>query len=90
MEVVMAAMSRHTIFVGQSTMFGREPSETMKVGDFLYVLFGADVPFLLRSHRDGYLVVGKRYAHDMMHGEVLDRLSANPEGPLKEAWLKLV
>ncbi|KAH8658186.1 heterokaryon incompatibility protein-domain-containing protein [Xylariales sp. PMI_506] len=46
--------------------------ETMQVGDEVYVLAGADVPFIIR--RDGpdrYRLIGEAYVHGMMHGEAI-------------------
>ncbi|KAL7755647.1 hypothetical protein ACKLNR_014174 [Fusarium oxysporum f. sp. zingiberi] len=89
--VSAAAPVRHSyrVFVTESSMFGTGPVD-MKVGDLLCVLFGAEVPFLLRPLGDGYMVVGECYVYDLMHGEVLDQLASNPDGPLKATWLNLI
>ncbi|KAF5006581.1 hypothetical protein FDECE_7056 [Fusarium decemcellulare] len=80
---------RYRVFVTELLMFGMGPSD-MEVGDLLCVLFGAEVPFLLRPCGDGYLVVGECYAYDVMHGEILGVLASTPDGPLKATWLKLI
>ncbi|KAF9769237.1 hypothetical protein IL306_013371 [Fusarium sp. DS 682] len=79
----------YRLFKTESGDFGVGPVD-MKIGDKLCVLFGAEVPFLLRPQREGYSVVGECYVHDLMHGEVLDKLAADPDGPLKASWIKLV
>lgn len=45
--------------------------ETVEAGDKLCILIGAEVPFILRSHRDHYLLVGEAYVDGAMDGEVL-------------------
>ncbi|PNP59974.1 hypothetical protein FNYG_14698 [Fusarium nygamai] len=89
--VSAVAPVRHSyrVFVTESSMFGTGPVD-MEVGDLLCVLFGAEVPFLLRPCGDGYLVVGECYAYDVMHGEILRTLASTPDGPLKATWLKLI
>ncbi|KAH7078494.1 heterokaryon incompatibility protein-domain-containing protein [Paraphoma chrysanthemicola] len=50
---------------------GIGPSQMM-TGDSLYVLSGADVPFILRSSADGRLeLIGEAYVHGIMDGEAL-------------------
>lgn len=48
-------------------------------GDVVCVLFGAQVPFVMREVRDGqsnggkrYQLVGECYLHDMMDGQVFE------------------
>ena len=45
--------------------------ETVEPGDKLCILTGAEVPFILRNHRDHYLLVGEAYVDGVMDGEVL-------------------
>ncbi|KAF5723849.1 heterokaryon incompatibility 6 OR allele [Fusarium mundagurra] len=79
----------YRLFKTASGDFGVGPVD-MKIGDKLCVLFGAEVPFLLRPKGDGYLVVGECYVYDLMHGEVLEKLAADPGGQLKAEWIKLI
>ncbi|KAF5669180.1 heterokaryon incompatibility (het-6OR allele) [Fusarium circinatum] len=65
-------------------------SVDMMIGDKLCVLLGAEVPFLLRPKGDGYEVIGECYVYDLMHGEVLEKLAADPDGRLKAEWIKLI
>ncbi|KAF5649817.1 Het6 heterokaryon incompatibility protein [Fusarium tjaetaba] len=79
----------YRLFKTASKDFGVGPVD-MKIGDKLCVLFGAEVPFLLRPKGDGYLVVGECYVYDLMHGEVLEKLAADPDAHLKAQWIKLI
>ncbi|KAF5988993.1 heterokaryon incompatibility protein (het-6OR allele) [Fusarium bulbicola] len=79
----------YRVFKAASKDFGVGPVD-MKIGDKLCVLLGAGVPFLLRPKGDGYLVVGECYVYDLMHGEVLEKLAADPDGQLKAEWIKLI
>ncbi|KAF5541435.1 heterokaryon incompatibility 6 OR allele [Fusarium mexicanum] len=79
----------YRLFKTASKDFGIGPVD-MKIGDKLCVLFGAEVPFLLRPKEDGYEVVGECYVYDLMHGEVLEKLAADPDGQLKAEWIKLI
>ncbi|RBR22729.1 hypothetical protein FVER53590_03280 [Fusarium verticillioides] len=79
----------YRLFKTTSKGFGVGPVD-MKIGDKLCALFGAEVPFLLRPKGDGYLVVGECYVYDLMHGEVLEKLAADPDGQLKAEWIKLI
>jgi hypothetical protein len=40
-------------------------------GDFCAVLFGGDVPFVLRDEGDEQMLVGDCYVHGIMQGEVV-------------------
>ncbi|ENH67416.1 Heterokaryon incompatibility protein 6, OR allele [Fusarium oxysporum f. sp. cubense race 1] len=79
----------YRLFKTASKDFGVGPIDT-KIGDKLCVLFGAEVPFVLRPKGDGYEVIGECYVYDLMHGEVLEKLAANPAGQLKPEWIKLI
>ena len=81
----------HTIFTTSSGRIGIAPRSIMKDGNLLCVFFGADVPFLIRPGKDGYLLLGDCYVYDIMHGEILDQL-ADPKrkDELREEWIKLV
>ncbi|OAL52644.1 hypothetical protein IQ07DRAFT_379424 [Pyrenochaeta sp. DS3sAY3a] len=68
----------------QDIAYGRRPFQTSKghfgigpctmaPGDLLYVLIGADVPYVLRLDIHGRLrLVGEAYAHGIMDGETLE------------------
>ncbi|OCL05183.1 hypothetical protein AOQ84DRAFT_299424, partial [Glonium stellatum] len=40
-------------------------------GDVVCILFGADVPFILRKTETGYRLVGESYVHGIMYGEAI-------------------
>lgn len=47
--------------------------EGLCVGDVVCVLFGGQVPFILRPNPDGnYTLIGECYVSGIMHGEALD------------------
>ncbi|KAF2139255.1 uncharacterized protein K452DRAFT_337388 [Aplosporella prunicola CBS 121167] len=51
----------HRLFATEETM-GVGPADT-EVGDVVYSLRGADVPFVLRPYEDGFKLVGDCYVH---------------------------
>ncbi|KAF9635049.1 hypothetical protein BFW01_g5944 [Lasiodiplodia theobromae] len=52
----------------------------LKVGDQVWILAGANVPFVLRPQScGGYQLVGEAYVHGIMRGEALDRPGARSE-----------
>ena len=55
----------------QHSRLGFVPKNT-KVGDVVCILYGSEVPYILRPRDDGsYAVIGECYVHGIMHGEVL-------------------
>ena len=42
------------------------------VGDRICVLFGGQVPYVVRRQKEGYKFLGESYIHGMMNGEVLN------------------
>ena len=74
-------------FITAQGMRGVGPA-AVKVGDRVCVLYGADVPFVLRPGGDGYKVVGECYAHGLMHGEAVRWVEQGVSG-LEEKWLEL-
>ncbi|QGI81330.1 hypothetical protein CEK25_008059 [Fusarium fujikuroi] len=88
-SAVEPVRNSYRLFKTASKDFGVGPVD-MKIGDKLCVLFGAEVPFLLRPKGDGYLVIGECYVYNLMHGEILEKLTADPEGQLKAEWIKLI
>ncbi|KAI0858991.1 heterokaryon incompatibility protein-domain-containing protein [Xylaria cubensis] len=56
-------------------------SESLKEGDQVYIISGADTPYVLRKNDRGWCVIGEAYVHGIMHGEVA-------RGPFED--LKLV
>jgi Heterokaryon incompatibility protein (HET) len=58
------------VFCTQQGMFGLGPANLRK-GDLCCVLFGAQVPFILRSVGMKYKLVGESYVHGIMKGEAV-------------------
>lgn len=67
-----------TFFITHQGYIGVGPEDT-QVGDLVYVLFGGEVPFLLREipesqdRRGTHTYVGHTYVHGIMDGEVLEQ-----------------
>lgn len=67
--------TRSTFFVTENGLLGIGPAET-RVGDTVHVLFGGNMPFLLREIQDGdrrgcYNYVGHAYVHGIMDGQAV-------------------
>jgi hypothetical protein len=45
--------------------------DQMQPDDVVVVIFGADVPFVLRPHEKGYKLIGEAYVHGIMDGELM-------------------
>lgn len=87
-EIVKEGLSQHgyalgsginptkTLFISDRGYIGLGP-EDMQVGDVLYVVFGGNVPLLLREipkligRRGSHMFVGYTYVHGIMDGEGL-------------------
>lgn len=73
-DLLEASMKRAAIkrafFVTEKGYMGLGPSN-MEEGDFLYVLSGGQVPFILRPTTlvEGFSLVGESYVHGIMDGE---------------------
>ena len=73
-------------FRTESRRCGVGPSGTLE-GDLLCVLYGVDMPLVIRPQGDGYVLIGECYVYDLMHGEALELVAA---GTATETWIKLV
>ena len=73
MATVMGTMSCYRVlFTTVEKYMGLAPL-TARIGDMIFLLPGADVPFVLRHVRDEeYEVIGQCYTHGIMHGERAD------------------
>lgn len=49
----------------------------IKCGDLAVVLFGADVPYILRKEGDEYCLIGDAFVYGVMNGELLEETSAH-------------
>ncbi|KAI9866773.1 MAG: hypothetical protein M1813_000715 [Trichoglossum hirsutum] len=65
-------MTGQNIFVTSGGRLGKGPLSA-KAGDSIWVIPGADVPFILREVTSGrYRLVGEAYVHGIMHGEAIN------------------
>jgi hypothetical protein len=62
-------------FVAEKGYLGVGP-DLVQPGDTCCVLFGGEVPFILRPLDDHFLLVGESYIHGAMNGEVVDLMEA--------------
>lgn len=85
LDTAVAVVKDRKLFSTASGMRGVGPRE-MLPGDRVCVLYGANMPFVLRRQGDGYVVVGECYVYDLMHGEAVSKLQHG----LRERWIELV
>jgi hypothetical protein len=72
-EALGFGMVLKRLFQMESHLLGRGP-KSVDVGDQIWILAGANVPFVLRPMANGrFQVIGEAYVHGIMHGEVLNR-----------------
>ena len=88
-QLLNKACHGQRFFILDDGSFGLCPPETQQ-GDFVFLLFGGKVPFVLRrnprsknsAERDGiceYNLVGDCYVDGIMHGEAMKRLDLEDE-----------
>ncbi|KAI0144497.1 heterokaryon incompatibility protein-domain-containing protein [Xylariaceae sp. FL1272] len=69
-EIQLIARDRRP-FSADGKLFGLGPMQT-RPGDLIYVIYGANIPFILRPNDDTTLsLVGEAYVHGVMDGEAL-------------------
>lgn len=59
------------MFASSTGFLGLAPHGT-KEGDIVFVIRGADVPYVLRPRADAYELIGEAYVHGIMDGEALE------------------
>jgi len=67
------ALKQRRLFYSKKGYFGLGPA-VMQPGDIVCVLFGAQVPFILRRKDSRYQLVGESYVHGIMYGEAIKML----------------
>ena len=67
------ALKQRRLFYSKKGYFGLGPA-VMRPGDIVCVLFGAQVPFILRRKDSRYQLVGESYVHGIMHGEAIEMM----------------
>ncbi|KAF2485505.1 heterokaryon incompatibility protein-domain-containing protein [Neohortaea acidophila] len=60
------------VFASATGYIGLAPHGTME-GDLIFVVIGADVPFVLRPCEQGYELIGEAYVQGAMSGQVMER-----------------
>lgn len=83
---VSAASARRRIFWTSGGSYGLGPG-CMRVGDIVAVLYGGNVPYVLRPRGNGYLLLGKAYVDEIMHGELVKEVE---EGKREEQVFCLI
>lgn len=82
LDAATTVCARRHRFVTARGMIGVGP-EAMEPGDVICILYGADVPFVLRQDGDAYLLIGECFISELMHGDFVHQ---HPE--LKEeCWI---
>jgi hypothetical protein len=81
--VTLHGMKERKLFVTNDGYFGLGPRNLEK-GDRVCILFGANVPFILRPEDDHYLLIGECYCHEMMFGEMIDWWKNGDLGDVQE------
>jgi len=62
--------ARRVFFLGQNGCFGLAPADA-RDGDEICVLFGGEVPYVIREVDNGFEFVGESYCHGFMDGEAV-------------------
>lgn len=85
-----ATACRNRWFFKTSTGLQGIGPQYLQKGDFLCVLYGATVPFVIRpDNRGNYMVVGECFVYEIMAGEAMKQIAV-PGSGLKEEWITLV
>jgi hypothetical protein len=61
------------VSVSESGHCGPVPDHA-KIGDFICVLLGCDVPVILRQVEDHYTFIGESYVRGLMEGQAIEAL----------------
>jgi hypothetical protein len=78
--------SLRRMFWTENASLGLGP-QCMEVGDIVVVLHGGNTPYVLRPKGDNYLFMGQAYVHDIMYGQLMEKLRL---GEVKEQDFCLV
>ncbi|RYP14534.1 hypothetical protein DL765_006310 [Monosporascus sp. GIB2] len=79
LDAAAAAHSLRGMFTTRSRMVGIG-SIDVRMGDSVFVAYGADAPFIIRKGEEGYLLIGECYVRDFMSGEAVRQLDRQEEG----------
>ena len=83
-QLMRTCVTQHTLFtMGTRVVTG---PDSVSVGDVLVILYGGDVPFVLRPEKDYYTLVGECYLFGSMNGEALQE---KKERGIEDNWFLL-
>ncbi|TGO08957.1 hypothetical protein BTUL_0184g00040 [Botrytis tulipae] len=69
---ISSTLRNQRLLVTESGYIGYVPNETRR-GDTICILYGMDVPVVLRQNQDGtFELIGPCYVHGVMEGELMD------------------
>jgi hypothetical protein len=71
-EAAANAYKGRQLFFTKDHCLGLGPSGMQK-GDQICILFGGEVPFVLRQRDDYYILIGECYIESLMNGQAIDR-----------------
>lgn len=75
---VRLATKGRCLIMSQNGFLGLAPSATTTKGDYICVLSGGDVPFLLRPKGEEFELLGECYARGIMDGEAVGEVDGRP------------
>ena len=86
---ILSQTTRRRLFITDSGYMGLT-HRSNRVGDKVYVLFGGDMPFVLRPKNKHFLFRGEAYVHGIMDGEALTnaRQNADPSWVPQAGWFE--
>jgi hypothetical protein len=88
LDARITVCNRRSLFKTTTGLKGVGP-QCLEEGDQIRVLYGATIPFDIRSDRTGgFLLVGECYVHNIMSGEVIQQLG-NLRYGVEETWIPL-
>lgn len=87
-DAAATVLQRRARFTTYDGMIG-VGSEAMHENDLVCMLYGADVPSVIRNQRTGYVLTAQCYVRDLMRGETIQKF-AQPGSKLVESWIELV
>lgn len=70
-QTLMFGPTRGRVVCTSSTGFVGLVPYGSREGDLIFVIMGADIPFILRPYDDGYELVGEAYVQGIMGGEIM-------------------
>jgi heterokaryon incompatibility protein (HET) len=81
-------LSRKTFFCTNGEGFGVGPTH-VENGDIVSVLFGSEMPYVLRPCKDHFHLIGWCFVHGIMDGEIVQRWKEGNEANIKSEWLEI-